>query len=60
MFYRNKKTRKYQAPGAKVTEMLLEKSFCLSGFIGPVQVDELHNINADSEALEAEETYFEF
>ena len=51
--------RKYQAPSAKVTEMSLEKNICLSGFT-TMQVDELHNINSDAEASEAEEMYFEF
>ena len=59
MFRRNNKTRKYQAPTALVTHMALESNLCLSAF-QTLQVDELHNINADSEALEAEETYFEF
>jgi hypothetical protein len=39
--------------------MALESNLCLSAF-QTLQVDELHNINADSEALEAEETYFDF
>ena len=59
MFRRNNKTRKYQAPAAVVTHMALESNFCLSAF-QTLQVDELHNINADSEAMAAEETYFEF
>jgi hypothetical protein len=59
MFRRNNKTRKYQAPAALVTHMALESNLCLSAF-QTLQVDELHNINADSEALEAEETYFDF
>ena len=28
MFYRNKKTRKYQAPVALATHMVLESNFC--------------------------------
>jgi hypothetical protein len=59
MFRRNNKTRKYQAPAAVVTQMALESNFCLSAF-QTLQVDELHNMNADSEAMKAEETYFEF
>lgn len=59
MFRCNKKTRKYLTPSVKVTEVRLESNICLSGFL-TMQVDELHNINADSEAMKAEETYFEF
>ena len=59
MFRRNNKTRKYQSPQVLETEVQLERHFCLSAF-QTLQVDELHNINADSEALEAEEVYFEF
>ncbi len=59
MFRRNNKTRKYQAPKVTETEVQLERLFCLSAF-QTLQVDELHNMNADSEAMKAEETYFEF
>ena len=59
MFRRNKKSQKYQAPLAAVTEVQLESLICLSAFV-TMQVDELHNINADEEAAEAEEMYFEF
>ena len=59
MFRRNKQTRKYQAPHATVTEVHLEGCICLSAFM-KVQVDELHNINSDSDAAAAEEVYFEF
>ncbi len=59
MFSRNKKARKYQAPMVVEAEVQLERLFCLSAF-QMLQVDELHNINADSEAMKAEETYFEF
>ena len=59
MFLRNNKTRKYQSPQVWETEVQLERLFCLSGFV-TLQVGELHNINADSEAMKAEETYFEF
>ena len=59
MFRRNNKTRKYQSPRVLETEVQLERFFCLSAF-QTLQVDELRNVNADSEALKAEETYFEF
>ena len=54
---RAKKT--YKAPLTAVTEVDLEGLVCMSAF-KTVQVDELHNINYDSEAAEAEELYFEF
>jgi hypothetical protein len=59
MFRRNNKTRKYQSPKVLETEVQLERMFCLSAF-QTLQVDQLHNINADSEASAAEEMYFEF
>ena len=59
MFRRNNKTRKYQSPKVTEAEIQLERMFCLSAF-QTLQVDQLHNINADSEALKAEEMYFEF
>lgn len=60
MFRRNNKTRKYQAPYAKVTHMALERSFCDSLRFN-AQVDELHNINKDVEdKLSSEPMYFEF
>ena len=59
MFRRNNKTRKYQSPKVLETEIQLERMFCLSAF-QTLQVDQLHNINADSEASAAEEMYFEF
>ena len=55
MFYRNKKTRKYQAPVALATHMALESNFCQTVcFL--IDVEDLQNIN------EAEDTtgeYFE-
>ena len=55
MFYRNKKTRKYQAPAAFETHMALESNFCQTvRFL--IDVEDLQNIN------EAEDTtgeYFE-
>jgi hypothetical protein len=59
MFYRNKKSRKYLAPVGRVLEVQLEGNFCLSVDLAP-EVDELRNINADSDAAAAEEMYFEF
>lgn len=44
MFYRNKKTRKYLAPSAKVTHMALESNFCQTVRFN-VQVRELENMN---------------
>ena len=61
MFRRNKKTRKYQAPGAKVTQMALESNFCTT-LLFNAQVDELHNINKEAadHPETAEPLYFEF
>ena len=60
MFYRNKKTRKYQAPCAKVTHMVLESNFCQTVRLN-VQVDELRNINKDvQDGTSSEPLYFEF
>ena len=55
MFYRNKKTRKYQAPVAFETHMALESNFCQTvRFL--IDVDDLQNVNdADDTAGE----YFE-
>ena len=61
MFRRNKKTRKYQAPDAKVTHMALESNFCQTLRLN-AQVDELRNINSevDSDGNTVEPMYFEF
>ena len=59
MFYRIKKTRKYQAPVAKVTHMELESNFCAQSVRFTVQVDELDNVNTRT-ANDAEQMYFEF
>ena len=56
MFYRIKKTRKYQAPFAKVTHMALESNFCATVRFN-VQVDELDHVNADENTDEV--FYFE-
>ena len=58
MFRRNKKTRKYQTPGAQVTHMALENNFCATvRFKLQMEVNELDNVNADEAAAPAE--YFE-
>ena len=55
MFYRNKKTRKYQAPVAFETHMALESNFCQTvRFL--IDVEDLQNIN-DAEDTTGE--YFE-
>jgi hypothetical protein len=55
MFYRNKKTRKYQAPVAFATHMALESNFCQTvRFL--IDVEDLQNIN-DAEDTTGE--YFE-
>ena len=44
MFYRNKKTRKYQAPAAFETHMALESNFCQTvRFL--IDVEDLQNVN---------------
>ena len=45
MFYRIKKTRKYQAPVAKVTHMDLERNFCETVRFR-LKVEDLQNVNA--------------
>ena len=60
MIRRNKKSRMYHAPSAKVTHMVLESNFCQTVRFN-VQVDELHNINKDVEdGTSSEQMYFEF
>ena len=56
-----KRTRKYLAPSAKVTQMELESNFCQTIRLN-MQVDELRNINAekDSNGNPVEPLYFEF
>ena len=52
MFRRNKKTRKYHAPSALVTQMELERNFCQTVRFN-VQVKELEHMNdvEDSEEV---------
>jgi hypothetical protein len=63
MFRRNKQTRKYQAPSAKVTHMALESNFCQTMRLN-AQVDELQNMNssvaADKRDTPEDPFYFEF
>ena len=63
MFYRNKKTRKYQAPVALATHMVLESNFCQTMRLN-AQVDELQNMNssvdADKRDTPEDPFYFEF
>ena len=63
MFRLNNKTRKYQTPTVKVTQMALESNFCQT-WRGNMQVDELDNINIRGKAYGAttgeEQLYFEF
>ena len=64
MFYRNKKTRKYQAPCAKVTHMVLESNFCQTMRFN-VQVNGWENMNSPSDPRKGvgdaanEQFYFE-
>lgn len=44
MIRRNKKSRKYQAPAAKVTHMALENNFCATVRFN-IKVDDLENVN---------------
>ena len=44
MFRLNNKTRKYQSPSVKVTQMALESNFCQTVRFN-VQVKELENMN---------------
>ena len=62
MFRRNNKTRKYQAPYAKVTHMALESNFCQTVRFN-VQVKELENMNDPTDATKgigdaAEEVFY--
>ena len=61
MIRRNRKTRKYHAPSAKLTQMALESNFCQTIRLN-MQVDELRNINAEKDANNnpTEPLYFEF
>ena len=60
MIRRNRKTRNYQAPVAKVTQMALESNFCVESVRFNVRVQELDNINAKEGTADEEPLYFEF
>ena len=62
MFRRNKTTRKYHAPNAKVTQMALENNFCATVRFN-VQVKDLENMNDPNDPLQgvgdaAEEVFY--
>ena len=54
MFRRNNKTRKYQAPAALVTHMVLESNFCQTVRFN-VQVNDLEHVN---DAEDTEEVFY--
>ena len=60
MIRKTKKSRKYHAPSAKVTQMALENNICSVVF--NVQVKALEGINQmiEDEEADAEPLYFEF
>ena len=61
MIRRNRKTRKYHAPSAKVTQMALESNFCQTLRFN-VQVKELDNMNDPNDSAgdyNGESFYFE-
>ena len=58
MFRRNNKTRKYQAPTALVTHMVLESNFCQTVLFN-VQVNDLENMNdPESDNYDASEVFY--
>ena len=58
MIRRNKKTKKYQAPSALVTQMALESNFCATVRFN-VQVKELENMNdPESENYDDTEVFY--
>ena len=63
MIRRNKTTRKYQAPSAKVTQMALESNFCNTVIVNG-QSDALDNVNARKQdpikGDASDPLYFEF
>ncbi len=54
-----KKKRSYEDPLTTVTQADLEGLICAS-VLYLMEVDELHNMNADEDAQDAENFYFEF
>ena len=63
MFRLNNKTRKYQSPSVKVTQMALESNFCTTVIVNG-QSDALRNINAEMtdpvKGDASDPLYFEF
>ena len=63
MFRLNNKTRKYQSPSVKVTQMALESNFCETVIVNG-QSDALRNINAEMDdpvkGKASDPLYFEF
>ena len=60
MFRRNNKTRKYQAPYAKVTQMALESNFCQTvRFKLMMDVDPLDNMNDPETNEDISAEYFD-
>ena len=58
MFRLNNKTRKYQSPSVKVTQMALESNFCQTLRFN-VQVKQLNNMNDPStEGYDEEEPFY--
>ena len=58
MFYRNKKTRKYQAPVAFATHMVLESNFCATLHFN-VEVKDLENMNdPESDLYDSTEAFY--
>ena len=58
MFRLNNKTRKYQSPSVKVTQMALESNFCQTVRFN-VQVKELENMNdPESESFDDTEVFY--
>ena len=60
MIRRTLKTRKYQAPAAKVTQIALENSLLQDSVRFNIEVQELDNINAKTGTSAEEPMYFEF
>lgn len=54
-----KKKKRYLPPRAVICPLELEGLICQSGLTLGVQVDEIHNMNADIDA-DADDFYFEF
>ena len=60
MFRRNNKTRKYQAPYAKVTHVAFESNFCQTvRFKLMMDVDPLDNMNDASTNEDIDAEYFD-